>query len=924
MEHPANHVPESGYEALIEQNNVGIYEIKGEEFSYVNQRFADVFGYEQAELVGASPFSVIAEDEREKLEENMAALARESVESVTAEHTGVRKNGEEVVVRAHGTVVAHDPEPVYLGFVEDITERKRHERRFEAIFNNTFQFTGLLEPDGTVLEANETALYFGDVDKDDVIGKPLWETYWLQSNDEARETAQAAVSQARNGDLFRDEMQVKGATEELVIDFSVRPVTDETGTVTQLIAEGRNITERKERERERQTIIDRVTDAVVEVDKDWQFTLVDDRAAEIYGKSEEELRGQHFWDIFTGARGTRIEDVYREVMDTRESASLETYNSDLDGWFHVEVYPKLDGGLAFYFQDITERKRHTERTSGWNDIISECLEAESKQRVCEIISANAEEKLHLPVVVIGLFDEQGTIRSVAQSPLARARLDENDLFDRDDGVTWTAFTTGETERIDDLPDGLADVSSVDTLVVHPLGRNGVLVAGVSSSDVEFTRSMAEDVRMIFDRIDRERALRDRDALLEARNESLNRLNRINTVIRSIDQALVHATTRTEIERVVCEKLTQGETYTFAWIGEYDLTMAQITPQEWAGHHQGYLDVVTFSSDPDVSGREPTGAAVRGREPTAINELLDDPPLDDWQEAALKRGYRSVVAVPLLYQDSLYGTLTVYSDRAEQIDEMERRVLGELGETVAHAINAVESKRALVSDIVVELELAFACSDHPLVEFVEQGTDRRFEFESIIPIEDGLYRAFYFIHGASSETFLNFIEGTLAVQDSRLITEHEEKGLFESTLTEESLLFWLIDRGAVPLSFEISDEEGRLRVALSGDVGLREFVDMFKSAYPHAEFLASRERERHVRTPQEFESQVKEHLTDRQREVLQTAYYSGYFETPRNRTGADIAESLGVSAPTVSDHIRAGLRNLLGLIYESETTGDSTD
>ena len=252
MEHPANHVPESGYEALIEQNNVGIYEIKGEEFSYVNQRFADVFGYEQAELVGASPFSVIAEDEREKLEENMAALARESVESVTAEHTGVRKNGEEVVVRAHGTVVAHDPEPVYLGFVEDITERKRHERRFEAIFNNTFQFTGLLEPDGTVLEANETALYFGDVDKDDVIGKPLWETYWLQSNDEARETAQAAVSQARNGDLFRDEMQVKGATEELVIDFSVRPVTDETGTVTQLIAEGRNITERKEQEKQLQ------------------------------------------------------------------------------------------------------------------------------------------------------------------------------------------------------------------------------------------------------------------------------------------------------------------------------------------------------------------------------------------------------------------------------------------------------------------------------------------------------------------------------------------------------------------------------------------------------------------------------------------------------------------------------------------------
>jgi len=36
----------------------------------------------------------------------------------------------------------------------------------------------------------------------------------------------------------------------------------------------------------------------------------------------------------------------------------------------------------------------------------------------------------------------------------------------------------------------------------------------------------------------------------------------------------------------------------------------------------------------------------------------------------------------------------------------------------------------------------------------------------------------------------------------------------------------------------------------------------------------------------------EKLTDRQLEVIQTAYYSGYFESPRENTGEDVAEMLG--------------------------------
>ena len=52
------------------------------------------------------------------------------------------------------------------------------ERRYRAIFDQTFQFTGLLDVEGTLLEANRTALDFVGVGAEDVIGKPFWETPW--------------------------------------------------------------------------------------------------------------------------------------------------------------------------------------------------------------------------------------------------------------------------------------------------------------------------------------------------------------------------------------------------------------------------------------------------------------------------------------------------------------------------------------------------------------------------------------------------------------------------------------------------------------------------------------------------------------------------------------------------------------------------
>ncbi|MFM7440768.1 MAG: response regulator, partial [Snowella sp.] len=51
---------------------------------------------------------------------------------------------------------------------------------FQAIFDNTFQFIGLVSPDGIVLEANQTALAVIGLQKQDVVGCLMWETDWFK------------------------------------------------------------------------------------------------------------------------------------------------------------------------------------------------------------------------------------------------------------------------------------------------------------------------------------------------------------------------------------------------------------------------------------------------------------------------------------------------------------------------------------------------------------------------------------------------------------------------------------------------------------------------------------------------------------------------------------------------------------------------
>ncbi|WP_336025167.1 hybrid sensor histidine kinase/response regulator [Halobellus salinisoli] len=343
------------------------------ELLFTNSAFEDIWGIsvEQVEENSEAFIEYIHPEDRDDVRRSMEQISKGQPDEI--EYRIIPPDGDQRWVRAQSKPIFDSEGSItrIVGYVRDITEQKEHTRRFEAIFNNTYTFVGLLEPDGTLIEANDTALSFGGLDRDDVIGNKMWEATWFEYSQETKDRARKAVKSAAQGEFVRHELPVKGAGREAIIDFSVRPVLNDEGEVTLLIPEGRDITERKEHEQKRQQIIDRMNDAVIEVDSNWEITVVNDPVEEFTGQDESELLGQDFWDVFAEARGTEFERKYRQAMETREGTTIVEYYSGVDEWFDIDVYPNDDGGLAFYFLSVTEHKQREKELERTRDFFNE-------------------------------------------------------------------------------------------------------------------------------------------------------------------------------------------------------------------------------------------------------------------------------------------------------------------------------------------------------------------------------------------------------------------------------------------------------------------------------------------------------------------------------------------------------------------------
>ncbi|WP_254766646.1 bacterio-opsin activator domain-containing protein [Salinilacihabitans rarus] len=395
--------------------------------------------------------------------------------------------------------------------------------------------------------------------------------------------------------------------------------------------------------------------------------------------------------------------------------------------------------------------------------------------------------------------------------------------------------------------------------------------------------------------------KERERELQRGREQLAALNGINEVVLEIADAIVEQPTREGIEATVCERLAAAEPYLFAWIGDVDVEAQAVTVRTAAGV-AAPVDDPSIPADPVAErGDGPVAQAIARREIRTTGDVRADPDPTSTSSAA----------VPIVHEGTTYGVLTVATDRPHAFSEPERGTLDRLGEIVGHALAAVERKRALTTDDVIELEFrlrdVFESSD-------DLPADARITFDRTVPLGGGEFVEYGTATDGGIQALSALVERVPHWTEMSVLDESFDECRFEIRLSEPPLLAAVAANGGAVERAVIEDGEFHMTVHLPQGADVRRLIETVRDTHPGFEAVARRQ----VSRPSAPATRVKrtwlDELTPRQRTALQTAYFAGFFEWPRDSSGEAVAESLDISPATFFQHVRLAERKLLDALF----------
>ncbi|WP_335998759.1 PAS domain-containing sensor histidine kinase [Halorientalis halophila] len=260
--------------------------------------------------------------------------------------------------------------------------RPARDRRLEAVFEATGTFIGVLDPYGTILRVNKVAREFAAVEPSTYVGGPFWEGPWFEHDDALQERIRAAIERAGEGeDVEFEATQISPDGEQIDIDGTVSPVTDEDGRVESLVAQGIDVTEQRRREerlaaqRERMnTLLNNAPVVLFALDPDGEFTYSRGNALDKLGLEPGEAVGQSVFEMFAEAP-----DVIDAVERALEGERVETQAQQGDLYFHTVYQPVFDdrGELEQVIgisRDVTELRERERELEAWTDRLQTVLD----------------------------------------------------------------------------------------------------------------------------------------------------------------------------------------------------------------------------------------------------------------------------------------------------------------------------------------------------------------------------------------------------------------------------------------------------------------------------------------------------------------------------------------------------------------------
>lgn len=242
------------------------------------------------------------------------------------------------------------------------------------------------------------------------------------------------------------------------------------------------------------TILDGIGEGFYAVDADWRIILFNEQAAQHFKCKPEDVLGRVLWDVFPNTRDTGLGQMYRKVMESRETIRSETESVVFRGrWMAYRLFP-LGDGLGAVFRDTTDRKRAEEQ----RDLLVNELEHRVKNTLATVqsIASQSFRAAGIDPDTLRTFDARLIALGNVHAVLTRQSWDAASLHDVVRSALNPHSVPGrERFSIDGPALEVGPKCAVAfSMAVHELATNAIKYGALSSDagHVHITWSAADD------------------------------------------------------------------------------------------------------------------------------------------------------------------------------------------------------------------------------------------------------------------------------------------------------------------------------------------------------------------------------------------------------------------------------------------------
>ena len=275
---------------------------------------------------------------------------------------------------------------------------------------------------------------------------------------------------------------------------------------------------------------------------------------------------------------------------------------------------------------------------------------------------------------------------------------------------------------------------------------------------------------------------------KAHEQEMERMNRLYAALSQVNQAVVRAGSRKELLQQICRALVDFGGFQMAWIGLVDPATKRVFPVAQC-RDDGYLQRIEVYADDRPEGRGPVGTSIREGRRCVCNDLFGDPKMNPWRAAAKLSGWNSLAAFPIREQNSICGSLAVYSSQRDFFGPQEQGLLEEVAGDVSFGLDTLLSneRRKQAEEALRQARDELARANAALEQKVEQRTAQLAEVNS--NLQNFAYAAAHDLR-APLRSITSF--SSLVLEDCGAGMGAEERSMLERVVAAAKQMAGLLD------------------------------------------------------------------------------------------------------------------------------------